>query len=153
FIVVMFVVVKPLLAKLVPWYERAGRLTRDILAAVIIGFRACGFITAKIVIPDNLGAFVFGAIMPRKLVHALTHDSRTQLEQVSVLLLLPVFFIATGLNVDITGLGWTGLGVLVLVLLVAVSGKFVGATVAARASGISWMRAGAIGTLMNTRGL
>jgi Kef-type K+ transport system membrane component KefB len=153
FLIFMFLVVKPLLAKLVPWYERAGRLTPDILAIVIIGFLVCGFITDKIGIHDIFGAFVFGAVMPREGAGALTHDILEKLEQVSVLLLLPVFFIATGLNVDITNLGWSGIGVLLLVLLVAVSGKFVGATVAARASGIPWSRAGAIGTLMNTRGL
>jgi hypothetical protein len=70
-----------------------------------------------------------------------------------VLLLLPVFFIATGLNVNIKGLGLAGLGQLVLVMIVAVSGKFIGATLAARAQGISWSRAASLGTLMNTRGL
>jgi Kef-type K+ transport system membrane component KefB len=153
FLIVMFVFVRPLLAKLVPWYERAGRLTPDILAIVIVGFLVCSYITFQIGIHDIFGAFVFGAIMPREGAGALTHDILEKLEQVSVLLLLPVFFIATGLNVNIKDLGWTGLVTLVLVLLVAVSGKFIGATLAARFSGISWSRAGAIGTLMNTRGL
>src|SRR5262249_7410542 len=98
-------------------------------------------------------AFVFGAIMPREGARALTHDILEKLEQVSVLLLLPVFFITTGLNVNIKELGWAGLGTLVLVMLVAVSGKFLGATAAAPFFCISWSRAGAIGTLMNTRGL
>jgi Kef-type K+ transport system membrane component KefB len=153
FLIVMFVVVRPLLAKLVPWYERAGRLTPDILAIVIVGFLVCSYITFQIGIHDIFGAFVFGAVMPREGARALTHDILEKLEQVSVLLLLPVFFITTGLNVNIKDLGWAGLATLLAVLVVAVSGKFAGATLAARFSGISWSRAGAIGTLMNTRGL
>jgi Kef-type K+ transport system membrane component KefB len=153
FLAVMFLGVRPLLAKLVPWYERAGRLTPDILAVVIVGFLACSFLTDKIGIHTIFGAFVFGACMPREGAGSLSHDILERLEQASVLLLLPVFFIATGLNVDVTNLGWSGLGVLLIVLLVAVSGKFVGATGAARFSGISWTRSAAIGTLMNTRGL
>jgi Kef-type K+ transport system membrane component KefB len=36
---------------------------------------------------------------------------------------------------------------------VAILGKFGGSTLAARLSGMSWREAGALGTLMNTRGL
>ncbi|HEX8904495.1 MAG TPA: cation:proton antiporter, partial [Longimicrobiaceae bacterium] len=40
-----------------------------------------------------------------------------------------------------------------LIVLVAVAGKLGGGAVAARATGMTWREAGAIGTLMNTRGL
>jgi hypothetical protein len=76
-----------------------------------------------------------------------------RLETVSVLLLLPVFFAATGLNVDLLALGVSGLPLLGLMVLVASGGKFAGASVAARFEGFRGRRALAVGVLMNTRGL
>jgi hypothetical protein len=91
--------------------------------------------------------------MPRQGAEALSNEILERIEQMTVLLLLPVFFITTGLNVDIKGLGARGLLELGAVLLVACVGKFLGASVAARLSGVHTRRASAIGVLMNTRGL
>lgn len=153
FVGFMFVVVKPRLRTLVTRYEAAGRLTPDILAVVIVGFLTSAFVTEEIGIHAIFGAFLFGVVMPREAAHALNHAILDKLEQVSVLLLLPVFFIATGLNVDIAGLDGRSLLELGAVLLVACSGKFLGAAGAARALGMNGRRASAIGVLMNTRGL
>ena len=51
------------------------------------------------------GAFVFGAVMPRAGGEALRHEILERLEQVSVLLLLPVFFVVAGLQVDLSTVG------------------------------------------------
>jgi Kef-type K+ transport system membrane component KefB len=40
-----------------------------------------------------------------------------------------------------------------LIILVAVAGKWGGSTLAARFTGMTWREAGAVGVLMNTRGL
>ena len=50
------------------------------------------------------GAFLFGAIMPHENAAALRHEILIRLEQISVLLLLPVFFLLSGLKVNIRGL-------------------------------------------------
>lgn len=153
FVAVMFLVVKPLLRRLVPAFEKAGRLTPNILAVVLVGFLVSAFITDHIGIHAIFGAFVFGVVMPRQASHALFAEILSKLEQVSVLLLLPVFFMITGFNVDVTKLGAKGLGELAAVLAVACFGKFVGAAAAARVLGYRSRKAGAIGILMNTRGL
>jgi Kef-type K+ transport system membrane component KefB len=153
FVGVMFWVVKPQLRRLVPAFERAGRLTPNILAIVVVGFLVSAFLTEEIGIHAIFGAFVFGVVMPREASHALFAEILDKLEQVSVLLLLPVFFISTGFNVDVTGLGIEGLGELGAVLAVACAGKFVGAAGAARVLGYRARKAAAIGVLMNTRGL
>lgn len=150
---VMWLVVRPNLARLVPAYERLGRLTPNLASVVLIGFLLSSFVTARIGIHHILGAFAFGAVMPRERAHGLTLELLERLEQISVLLLLPVFFVTTGLNVNISSLSLKAVGVLLVVLAVACAGKFVGATAAARLQGIGLRRAAAIGTLMNTRGL
>jgi hypothetical protein len=91
--------------------------------------------------------------MPREETKAMFHEILEKLESFSALILLPVFFIITGLKVDVWGLGLDDLPILALILLVACSGKFLGATFAARAQGVPGPQAKAIGVLMNTRGL
>lgn len=153
FAAIMFVGVRPLLARLVGRYERAGRLTPDLLAVVLVGILVSSYITEEIGVHAIFGAFLFGAAMPRRGAAALTAEILKQMEQITVLLLLPVFFVVAGLGVNIGGLGVSGLWQLGLILLVAISGKIIGAFAAARAQKIPRRQAGALGVLMNTRGL
>lgn len=149
----MVLLVRPLLAKLVVRYQRQERLTPDILAAVLAGVLVSSYLTSEIGIHAIFGSFFFGAIFPREGAHQMFHEILERLEQITVILLLPVFFVVTGLLVDITGLGLEGLKYLVLVLFVACTGKFVGASLASRAQGVPPRQAMALGVLMNTRGL
>jgi hypothetical protein len=75
-------------------------------------------------------------------------------EDVSQVMLLPLFFVFTGLRTQIGLLDdaylWEVCGYIVLV---AVVGKFVGSALTARFVGQSWKDSLTIGALMNTRGL
>lgn len=153
FAALMFLVVRPLLAGLVSRYERTGRLTPNLLAVVLVGALLSAYATEVIGVHAIFGAFLFGVVMPRRGAAALTRDILEQVEHVAVLLLLPVFFVVAGLQVDVTNLGLDGLWQLGLILLAAVAGKFLGAYGAARAQRVPRRQAGALGVLMNTRGL
>jgi Kef-type K+ transport system membrane component KefB len=153
FVGVMFFGVRPLLARLVAWHESAGRLTPDILAVVLAGLFLSAWATDLIGVHAIFGAFLFGAIMPRRDAAALTREILERLEQVSLLLLLPVFFVVAGLQVDIGAIGPSGVWQLALILAAAIAGKFLGAAVAARTQGMSQRQSTALGVLMNTRGL
>ena len=79
---------------------------------------------------------------------------RSRVEDVVGAVLLPVFFAITGLRTSITHIAEPGLlGVFALILLIAITGKLGGSSIAARLTGMSWREALAIGALMNTRGL
>ena len=154
YLIVMFGAVRPLLNRfLVPTYQKAGRLTPDVLAFLLVGLILSAYITDEIGIHFIFGAFVFGVIVPREGTHQLFQEILERLEQVSVLLLLPIFFIVTGLSVDLTKLTGNAAEELVFVLIVAIGGKFVGAYLAARAQRIPNRRSQALALLMNTRGL
>ncbi|MDQ3465354.1 MAG: cation:proton antiporter [Actinomycetota bacterium] len=153
FAAAMFLGVKPLLRRLTYWHQAAGRLTPDVLAVVLIGVLLSSYATDQIGIHSIFGAFIFGAIMPREGAADLTRDILERLEQVSVLLLLPVFFVIAGLGTDIGGLGFDGLWQLALIMTVAIGGKFLGAFGGARMLGLSGRQSSVIGVLMNTRGL
>jgi Kef-type K+ transport system membrane component KefB len=151
---VMFGVVRPLLRRLVNVYQRQGRLTPNVLAATLTGLLLSSFATDWMGLKYIFGAFLFGVVMPREgPATALREDILGRLEQVSVLVLLPVFFVVSGLSVNLSSLGLSGLVELCLILLVAIVGKFGGAFAGARLAGVRGRRAGVLATLMNTRGL
>ena len=153
FVLIMFYVVKPLLRLIGDRYQKVGRLTPNMFAVVIAGFLASSFVTEKIGLHQIFGAFLFGVIMPREKTAGLIREILVRLEQVALLLLLPVFFVVTGLGVNVTSLGPSGPLVLLGVLAVAIVGKFVGATTSSRLMGLSGYKSRAIGVLMNSRGL
>lgn len=154
FVTVMFAVVRPLLARMLAWYGRAGRVTPDMLAVVLVGVLLSALITERIGIHEIFGAFLFGAIMPRQGALEFRREILERLEQISVLLLLPIFFVIAGFGVNLRaftdpGLLWQ----LLLILAVAIGGKFVGAFVGARIQRMTFQQSAAIAVLMNTRGL
>jgi predicted permease len=93
-----------------------------------------------------------GMIMPR---HARMNEEVTRrIEDFVVTLLLPVFFVYTGLRTNIGLLDRPELWLLTLGLIgIAILGKLAGAAIAAKVSGYDWRASAVIGTLMNTRGL
>jgi len=58
--------------------------------------------------------------MPREGAGALREDILESLQQLTVLVLLPVFFVVSGLSVNLSTIGLAGLGELALILLVAI---------------------------------
>ena len=148
----LHVVVKRLLERFVADpYERDGRLTPDRLAVMLVGVFLTAVVCHELHVATLIGAFLFGTAVPRR--GHLTEEAMERLEGVSVLVLLPIFFVVTGLSVDVKGLGWSGVGPMLLIIVVASVGKFVGGAGAARLTGSGPRQSLAVGTLMNTRGL
>jgi Kef-type K+ transport system membrane component KefB len=97
------------------------------------------------------GAFMVGLAMPRT---GLIQAVRARIEPVAVNLLLPLYFVSTGLNTSIGLLAVPGLLLVGLLLLTAaVLSKGVSCWLVARLTGHSSREALAIGALMNARGL
>lgn len=146
-------VVRPALTVLTKAYLKAGELTPTIMSVVLVGLVLFAAATEYLGVHYIFGAFLFGAIMPHEQAAQLRHEILVRLEQISVLLLLPVFFLISGLKVDIRGLDLGDLVPLVAILAVAIVGKYVGAYLGARSAGVPHWQANALGILMNTRGL
>lgn len=84
----------------------------------------------------------------------LVREIALKTEDFVLIFLLPVFFAYSGLRTQLGLLNSPELWLLcVLVLVVAIAGKYVGTYVAARFGGINKREASALGWLMNTRGL
>ena len=98
------------------------------------------------------GAFVLGSAVPKG--GAFAERLRAGLEPVTTYLLLPLFFVFSGLNTRLGLVNTPALWALTLVILAAaVIGKGGACYFAARASGENHAEAFGIGTLMNARGL
>lgn len=142
--VLMVVAVRPALARYRDRSMGTGELT-----LVVAGLLAAAFITSTIGIHEIFGAFMLGAVFPRGPLADAVSD---RLRSVAAIL-LPVFFVTTGLNVDIGGVGLEGVWQLALILVVACAGKLIGAGAGARIQGLAARESLALGVLMNTRGL
>jgi len=149
---VMFGVARPALRKLADVYQRQGRLTPTVLATVLAGLLISSYATEWMGVKFIFGAFIFGVVMPRD-APAMRQEILERLEQVSVLVLLPVFFVVSGLKVNLSTIGLSGFWELCLILAAAVAGKFGGAFAGARLAGVHARQAGVLAALMNTRGL
>ena len=134
------------------WYARRRTVGHDLLAAMLVMMFTCAWVTEWLGIHALFGAFLFGAIMPKeqRFVHAITE----KLEDLAVVLLLPMFFAFNGLRVSVGLLNGAHLWLFfLLIIVVAIAGKWGGSTLAARWTGMSWREASALGVMMNTRGL
>lgn len=149
---VMYSTVRPLLARLGSLYEHAGRLSQNLVATVFVLTLCSAAVTELIGIHAIFGAFMMGAMMPKQgeFVRELTE----KIEDFAVVFLLPIYFVYTGLRTRVGLLDSLDLWLLcMLVIGVAMLGKWGGGTLAARLTGLGWREACALGVLMNTRGL
>lgn len=138
-----------------PWLQRRMRTLNGNKTKVALGFFVlliAGYIAEVIGIHLLFGAFLAGVIMPAETnIKQVLQD---KLEDVSVVILLPIFFAFTGLRTQIGLLNEGHLWVVfAVIMLVAVAGKFAGSAFTARLMGQSWEQSLSIGALMNTRGL
>ena len=148
----MIFLVRPLLDRLANRFFALETLSKPIVAFIFIILLVSCYSTELIGIHALFGAFIAGVVMPSKpeFRHVLTN----KIEDISQVLLLPLFFVITGLRTQIGLLNdvtlWQTCGI---IITVAVIGKFFGTALTARLTGKSWFDAFTIGTLMNTRGL
>jgi Kef-type K+ transport system membrane component KefB len=151
YVAVVLFVARPLIGRLNEAAERHGAATPRMLTVVLAGVAFAAWFTDTVGIYAVFGAFVLGAATPRGL---LSRELRRHLEPVTTALLVPLFFVYTGLNsrLDLVNSTWLWT-VTLLVFLVACVGKGVGCWAAARWTGATTREALGVATLMNARGM
>ena len=147
----MFLAGRPLLTRL--YHYLGSRPTREplILPATLVLLTLAAWATDSLGIYAVFGAFVFGACVPRG---PLQQRLEGQIMPLTTVLLLPMFFVNSGLNTAIGLLSEPAMWAIALVVLAAsILGKGIACGVAARLCGETARDAVAIGALMNARGL
>ena len=152
YVLLMLKMVRPFLKRVGDLYATKEKLSKPVVAIFFITLIISSYATEIIGIHALFGAFMAGAIMPDNMRFRTLFIEKV--EDVSIVLLLPLFFVFTGLRTEIGLLNdpylWKITG---LIILVAVIGKFVGSALAAKFVGQNWRDSLTIGALMNTRGL
>ncbi len=152
YVLVMLKLVRPFLKRIGDVNAEKTHLTKSIVAIFFITLIFSSWATEVIGIHALFGAFMTGAIMPENTKFRDIFIEKV--EDIALVLLLPLFFVFTGLRTQIGLLNdiylWKITGV---IIMVAVAGKFIGSALAARFVGQNWKNSLIIGALMNTRGL
>jgi Kef-type K+ transport system membrane component KefB len=155
FIGAMLLGVRPLLARLAAASDGSRRRVPEqaILPLLLAGLMLSALATDQIGVHPIFGAFLFGAIVPRK--SSSFTAATDQIRGVTVALLLPLFLVYAGLHTDFQLLAGDGQVWVwcVLVTVVAVLSKAVSVSVSARLTGLKWHDSIALGALLNCRGL
>ncbi len=148
----MIFVIKPFLKRVGDLHGTRENLSKPIVAIFLLILLLSSYATEVIGIHALFGAFMAGTMMPENTRFRSIFIEKV--EDVALVLLLPLFFVFTGLRTQIGLLNdpylWKITG---LIILVAVTGKFIGSALAAKFVGQSWKNSLTIGALMNTRGL
>jgi Kef-type K+ transport system membrane component KefB len=121
-------------------------------AAGILSFAGIAALATEMIgVHALFGAFIAGTIVP---AGSMRTYCKEKFEIIASSLLLPLFFVFTGLRTHLGLLNdsqsWIAC---VVVIGAAVAGKLGGSALAARSSGMSLRDSIALGALMNTRGL
>jgi Kef-type K+ transport system membrane component KefB len=122
-------------------------------AVLLVGLLASAVMTDRIGLHAAIGAFAFGVLSPRGGRAGRAADTGSAGLARAGALLVPVFFLSTGLTVDLASLSLGGVGELGLLLVAATAAKFVGVAGAARLTGMGSRPAATLGVLLNARGL
>ena len=151
FLLLMLGPVRRLLAPLGRRLEGGGEMSPALFVRVLVLLMLGAFVTDALRIYAVFGAFLTGAAMPKG---RFATEIVRRVEPLTVGLLLPLFFVYSGLNTKIGLVSTPALAVLALVILVAASaGKGLACWGAARLAGADARDAAATGVLMNARGL
>jgi Kef-type K+ transport system membrane component KefB len=148
YIAIMFILGRVLNA----WAKQIdeGKLPLNAMAIFVVLALVSGAAGEWIGIHALVGGFTAGLVTPRKFRQQLID----KLEAVTLLLLIPLFFVLTGIRTNLIFKVGAGAYLdLVLILLVAVVSKWGGTMIGAHAKGMGWRDACQLGLMMNTRGL
>lgn len=152
YILMMFTVVRPLLRMVGNLYHNKEVVSKPLVMLMFLLLLMSSYLTEILGLHALFGAFVTGLVMPENL--RFRKIMTEKVEDVSLVLFLPLFFASTGLRTEIGLIDSPDMW-LTCLLFIAFStvGKFGGALLSARFENESWKNSFSLGALMNTHGL
>ena len=147
----VFGVVRPLVARYLQRGTAQGPLRVRDMGVLLSGALLCAYATELLQVHAAFGAFLFGLSLPRD--ERIADALQKRIEPLVLLVLMPCFFVLAGLNTTGNAFVVTGMSIFALILGVAIVGKIVAGSAAARIAGLPWRDSLMVGALMNTRGV
>jgi Kef-type K+ transport system membrane component KefB len=152
FILLVRFIIKPILEKINVSLLISGKLSQNQFAIILVLLLIAAVITDKIGLYSVFGSFILGLNIPKSKI--LISQIKEKLQDVMVVLLLPLFFAFSGLKTNFLVLGSSNLLMPCLVILCfAFISKYGSVLITMKSFGYNWRESSAIGGLINARGL
>ncbi len=148
FVAGLFLIVRPVLAW---WFRRSGGLAAHQVTVALGLALSSAWVTASLGLHPVFGGLLAGLAMPRR--EGVPDAAVLRPMEQSAGLLLPLFFVTTGLSFNVGSMDGNGGVLLALIVSIAVLGKIVPAYAASRVSGLAPRASARVAALVNTRGL
>ena len=145
--------VRPLMKRILHRFDAgSGALSNNLLGIVLAAIFVSAMTTYQLGIFAIFGGFMMGVLLHDE--HAFVTTWRKRISPFVMVFFLPIFFAYTGLRTNIYGLDNASLwGWCLLIVAFATLGKFGGAYLASRFTGLNHDEGKILGVMMNTRGL
>jgi Kef-type K+ transport system membrane component KefB/nucleotide-binding universal stress UspA family protein len=151
FLGISFTIGRQIVFRLIRWANDRFVSELPVITTILVITGLMALTTNAIGVHTVLGAFIAGILIGQSPI--LTSHIDEQVRGLIVALFMPVFFGLAGLTTNLAVLADTGLLLLTIGLIVIASlGKFGGAFLGGRISGMTWAESVALGCGMNARG-
>ncbi|KMY48556.1 cation:proton antiporter [Peribacillus loiseleuriae] len=137
--------------KVVPWFlEKFASLkvTETVISAALIICFVYAYLAEYTGVAAIIGAYIAGVAIS---VTGFKHEVFEKVETIGYSIFVPVFFASIGITAQFSGI-MNHLGLIVVLSIVAILTKLVGAAIGAKLSGFGWNSSLGIGAAMVSRG-
>lgn len=152
YLLVMFGVIRPIFRVAGKVYNNTEVINHTMTGVIFLLLLLSAWTTELLSMHALFGSFVLGLVMPEDV--SFRKVITDKVEDVSLLLFLPLFFVSSGLQTELSLIDgadmWAMLG---FFTLIAIVGKVGGTYISARSTGETPRNSLYLGALMNTRGL
>lgn len=154
-VLLFFAITLPVGYYVFPWggrfFDRIKSKELDFSALLVAGL-AFSVLAELLALHFIIGAFIAGVFFGRNTIDSSSYEAvHSRVSGMTFGFLAPVFFASIGLHLELDAL-WSVPGFLVLMVVIAFLGKFLGAGLAAWAFGLSRSESAAVGIGMSARG-
>lgn len=137
--------------KIVPWFLRKFtylKVTETVISSALIICFIYAYLAEYTGVAAIIGAYIAGVAIS---VTEFKHEIFEKVETISFSIFVPVFFTLIGVTAEFYGIA-ENLGLIVLLSIIAILTKLIGASVGAKTAGFSWKSSLGIGSAMISRG-
>jgi Kef-type K+ transport system membrane component KefB len=137
--------------KIVPWFLKkfaSFKVTETVISSALIICFVYAYLAEYTGVAAIIGAYIAGVAIS---VTGYKHEVFEKVETIGYSIFVPVFFTSIGITAEFGGIT-TNLGLIVILSILAILTKLIGAAIGAKAAGFGWNSSLGIGSAMVSRG-
>ncbi|MED4228735.1 cation:proton antiporter [Neobacillus cucumis] len=137
--------------KVIPWFLQKFstlKVTETVISSALIICFVYAYLAEYTGVAAIIGAYIAGVAIS---VTDFKHEVFEKVETISYSIFVPVFFTSIGITAHFTGIT-ENIGLIIILSILAISTKLIGAALGAKASGFGWKSSLGIGSAMVSRG-